>query len=138
MKDFLEAVEYHPAATICLAPTHLALYGETAEDALYELKDRIGVIYICDVEVYTTLEEADLDKPDNWWENGVAQTPGASNMNFRSYLTAAVRYAPEALWALTWHGTCDWDLKRIIGSLKQASNVVDRNRPLNLNSVFLR
>jgi len=138
MKDFLEALDYHPAAYICLAPTHLALYSETVEDALYELRERIGVCYIWDVEVYTTLEEADLSKPDNWWENGVAQTPGASDMDFRSYLTAAVRYAPEALWALTYHGTYKWDLKRIIGSLKQSARVVDRNRPLNVNSIFLR
>jgi sugar phosphate isomerase/epimerase len=138
MVDFIEAVEYHPAAGICLAPTHLALYGETAEDAIQTLRDRIFAIYIWDAEVYTTLEQADLSKEDNWWENGAAQTPGASDIDFRSYLTAAVRYAPEALWALTWHGTYDWDIERIIGSLKQAANVIDKSRPLNVDSVYNR
>jgi sugar phosphate isomerase/epimerase len=138
MVDFIEAVDHHPAAGICLAPTHLALYGDTAEDAIFTLKDRIFVIYIWDMEVYTTQEEADLSKEDNWWENGVAQTPGASDIDFRSYLTAAVRYAPEALWSLTWHGTYDWGVDRIIGSLKQAANVVDKNRPLNVDSVYNR
>jgi predicted dehydrogenase/sugar phosphate isomerase/epimerase len=138
MKDFLELLDYHPAAHICLAPGHLALYGETPEEALYSLKDRIGVCYIWDYEAYTTVAEADLSVENNWWENGLVQTPGGGDIDLRSYLTAAVRFAPEAIWSLTWHGTYEWSLDRIMDSLKQGTRQVNKARPLNVDSIYNR
>jgi predicted dehydrogenase/sugar phosphate isomerase/epimerase len=135
MKDFLELLDYHPAAHICLAPPHLALYGETPEEALYELRERIAVCYLWDYEAKTTVTDADLERENNWWENGRAQTPGGGDLDMHSYLTAAGRYAPEALWSLTWHGTYDWDFETIMRSLKQGARQVEKHRPLNVDSV---
>jgi sugar phosphate isomerase/epimerase len=138
MQYFLQALDYHPAATIALAPTHLSLFGQTPEDALHALKDRVTVCYLWDVDSSITPTEADLSKKDNWWENGMAQTPGGSDIDFHSYMQAANRYAPEAILNLNWHGTYHWDLPRIMASLIQARHVIDRSRHLNVDSVFNR
>ena len=132
MRVFLETVN-HPAASICLAPTNLELCGQHPEDALAALKERISVVYLWDMDVYTPR--------NNWskhWRDGDVQIPGTSNFSFGSILTAAIRYAPQALWSFTWHGTADWPIERITSGLVRASRHIDRCRPLNPDSVFWR
>ncbi|MBC8461291.1 MAG: Gfo/Idh/MocA family oxidoreductase [Deltaproteobacteria bacterium] len=130
MRALLETLN-HPAASICLAPTHLEFCGQHTEDALAALKDRVSVLYLWDMNVYTP-----EDNQGKHWRDGDAQTPGTSNLDFRSILTAAIRYAPLALWSFTWHGTEDWPIERITSGLIRASRHIDRCRPLNPDSVF--
>ena len=130
MQALLAALD-HPAASICLAPPHLELCGQHTEDALAALGDRISVLYLWDMQVHVSREDARTH-----WRDGDAQTPGTSDLDFRSILTAAVRYAPLALWAFTWHGTEDWPIERITAGLERAQRHIDRCRPLNPDSVF--
>ena len=132
MQALLDALN-HPAASICLAPPHLEFCGQHTEDALAALGSRISVLYLWDMHVYVPKADA-----RRHWRDGDAQTPGTSDLDFRSILTAAVRYAPLALWAFTWHGTEDWPLERITDGLARASRHIDRCRPLNSDSVFWR
>ena len=132
MEALLDALN-HPAASICLAPTHLEFCGQHPEDALAALKEYISIIYLWDMNVYTP-----KNNPGKHWGDGDAQIPGASNLDFRSILTAAIRYAPQALWSFTWHGTEDWSIERITSGLIRASRHIDRCRPLNPDSVFWR
>ncbi|MDP6357638.1 MAG: TIM barrel protein [Planctomycetota bacterium] len=132
MQALLDSLD-HPAASICLAPTHLEFCGQHPEDALASLKDRISVVYLWDMDVYTPSDNA-----SKHWQDGDAQTPGASDLDFRSILTAAVRYAPEAVWSFTWHGTEDWAIERITSGLVRAARHIDRCRPLQPDSVFWR
>jgi len=90
-------------------------------------------VCLWDMDVYTP-----KDNQRKHWRNGDAQTPGTSDLDFRSIMTAATRYAPLALWSFTWHGTEDWPLDRITAGLARASRHIDRCRPLNTDSVFWR
>ncbi len=132
MVALLEALD-HPSASICLAPTHLELCGQHPEEALAVLRDRISVIYLWDIDVYTPKEDS-----NSHWRNGDAQIPGGSDLDFSSLLTSAVRYAPSALWTFTWHGTEDWPLERITQGLIRARRHIERCRPLYPDSVFWR
>lgn len=132
MIALLEALN-HPSASLCLAPTHLELCGQHPEEVLAVLKDRISVIYLWDMNVYIPREDPHLH-----WRNGDAQIPGGSDLDFSSLLTSAVRYAPSALWAFTWHGTEDWPLERITQGLIRARRYIERCRPLYPDSVFWR
>jgi UDP-N-acetyl-2-amino-2-deoxyglucuronate dehydrogenase len=132
MQKLLDTLS-HPAASICLAPTHLEFCRQHTEDALAALKDRVSVLYLWDMNAYTP-----EDNQGKHWRDGDAQTPGTSDLDFRSILTAAIRYAPLALWSFTWHGTEDWPIERITSGLIRASRHIDRCRPLNPESVFWR
>jgi len=132
MQAFLDTLS-HPAASICLAPPHLEFCGQHVEDALTKLSNRISVLYLWDMNVYTP-----EDNPSKHWRDGDAQIPGASNLDFHSILKTAVRYAPQALWSFTWHGTEDWSLERITNGLIRASRHINRCRPLITDSVFWR
>jgi len=123
MQAFLGALD-HPAASICLAPTHLVARGVHPEVALAELGDRVSVLYLWDMSA--SLWQAGL----GGWPDGDGQTPGSSDLDFRSILEAAIRHCPSALWTLAWHGTEDWPVERVTGAVGRAMRHIDRCRPL--------
>lgn len=136
-QKFLDTLS-HPAASICLAPPHLESCGQHPEDALAALKNRISVVYLWDWNVYGKHFGFSNRDAQIGFSNGDAQTPGTGNLDFRSIMTAAIRYAPQALWSFAWHGTEDWPIERITNGLIRASRHIDRCRPLQPDSVFLR
>jgi len=114
----------HPAVRLCLAPSHLALAGQRMEDALRALGDRVDLVYLWDMDF-----ALDRTQQEAFWHDGDAQVPGANDVDFRSVLMAAARYAPQARWSMTWHGSETWPIDRVTSAIARAKRHIDRCRP---------
>jgi len=127
MAALLDALQ-HPAARICLAPTHLYVAGELCEQALIRLGEAIGVVYMWDMEVGATRETVE----EIWWHRAESQIPGGGGaVDFRQLMDMACRYCPEAAWVLVYHGTEDWDDARIQQSIARSLRYLESQRPCN-------
>jgi sugar phosphate isomerase/epimerase len=125
MVALLDALD-HPAAGICLAPTHLHLAGGRTEEALTRLGDDVAVLYLWDMEPGAGRADAD----DIWWDRADSQVPGGGgSVDFERVLDLAVEYAPEAPWVMCYHGTEEWDRECIQQSVARGLRYVDARRP---------
>jgi sugar phosphate isomerase/epimerase len=125
MEALLDALD-HPAAGICLAPSHLRAAGEDAADAVVRLGDDVEVCYLWDMEPDVDRESAG----EVWGERGDSQVPGGGGaVDFERYLDAAVEHCPGAHWVLCYHGTEEWDLDRVQASVARSLRYVERRRP---------
>jgi sugar phosphate isomerase/epimerase len=124
MEALLDVLD-HPAARICLAPPHLWIAGERAEDAVVRLSDRIAVVYLWDAE--PALDRASREA--FWWERADSQVPGGGGeVDFGRLLGVAREHAPHAYLDLVYHGTGAWELERIHQSVARGLRFVERRR----------
>jgi predicted dehydrogenase/sugar phosphate isomerase/epimerase len=124
MGALLDALD-HPAAGVCLAPTHLHLAGERVEEALTRLGDDVAVLYLWDMEPGATRADAD----DVWWDRADSQVPGGGgSVDFERVLDLAVEYTPDAPWVMCYHGTEGWGRERIQQSIARGLRYVDARR----------
>lgn len=125
MEALLDALD-HPAAGVCLAPTHLHVAGGRAADAVARLGDAVEVLYLWDAEPGVTRETAD----EMWWERADSQVPGGGGaVDFERLLAAAVEHAPAAHWVLCYHGTEEWETDRTTQSVARSLRFLEPRRP---------
>ncbi|MCU4744359.1 TIM barrel protein [Halobacteria archaeon AArc-m2/3/4] len=124
MRALLEALD-HPAAGICLAPPHLSLAGERVERAIVELGAAIDVLYLWDMECGADRTAADAI----WWDRPDSQVPGGGGaIDFDRLFDLAVEYCPDAHWVVCYHGTEEWEGKRIDESVRRSLRFLEERR----------